>query len=79
MVAFPTVQLKNQLPVSDEAFIGGSPMRALTTQELLIPVTAGFDVVNCQEWLGKHSPMIGTDELLRRDHHRTHMTALRCP
>ena len=32
VLAFPTVQLEDQLPVSDEAFVGGSPMRALTTQ-----------------------------------------------
>src|SRR6267378_2450727 len=47
----PPVQLQNQPATRYQPFIFSAAMRALTTQETLIPAAAGLDVAHANEGL----------------------------
>lgn len=50
----PGVELENQITLGDEALVFGATMRALATEQTLIPPAAGFDVAHRDEGLGSH-------------------------
>jgi len=51
MLHFPPVQLQNQLAVRYQPLILNAAMRALTTQEPLIPAAAGLHVAHANQGL----------------------------
>jgi hypothetical protein len=53
----PPVQLQNRPAVRDQPFILSTAMRALTTQETLIPATARLDITHANErlWMRTNS------------------------
>ena len=48
MIVFhvPSMQLQHELPVRNKPFVFGAAVRALTTEQTLIPATAGLDIVH---------------------------------
>ena len=52
---FPPVQLQNRPTMRDQPFILRATMRALTTEETLIPATARLDITNANEGLCTHT------------------------
>lgn len=49
------VQLKDQAPIRDKAFVLSSAMRAPASEQLLIPPAARLDVAYRDEWLRTHA------------------------
>ena len=50
----PSVQLQDQPALGDQPFILTAAMRALTTQQTLVPATARLNVTHADEWLWMH-------------------------
>jgi hypothetical protein len=50
----PVMELEDQSPVEIQALVFGTPMAALTVQQLLIPATAELHILDADEWRKLH-------------------------
>ena len=54
MIDLPMVQLQNQFSLRLQAFVIGSTVGTLATQQALVPATGCLDIVRADEWLWSH-------------------------
>jgi hypothetical protein len=54
MLSLPTVQLHEQFTIRNQLFVMAASMATLTTEQTLVPATAGFDIPNTNQGLWAH-------------------------
>src|SRR5262249_31011888 len=58
MLNLPIVKLEDQAALRDEPFIFWPAVRALTTEQCLVPATTLFHIAYCDQWLGMHQDLL---------------------
>lgn len=61
MFDFPMVELENELPARDQPLVLRTAVRALASEQPLIPTAARFDIMDGDQRLWTHHPDILSD------------------
>ena len=54
MINLPIMKLEDQPLAEIQAFVFGTPVSALTSQQLLVPATAELHILDADEWCELH-------------------------